>query len=61
MKSKLKIEELAVESFVVSAAGADARGTVAAHAKPPTREFTCLPDDCQPSFAYSCPYDVCPQ
>jgi hypothetical protein len=62
---KLRIEELAVETFVVSSEAARERGTVAAHAKPPRQqtivEFTCLVDDCQPTFVYSCPYDVCPE
>ncbi len=64
MKRKLKIEELSVESFVASSDTARERGTVAAHAKPPRPQtfvdFTCM-DDCQPSFVYSCPYEVCPQ
>lgn len=61
MKRKLKLEELSVESFVVSAADAGARGTVAAFAKPPRPteaqtlcQFTCLEDDCQPTFGQSC-------
>jgi hypothetical protein len=64
MKRKLKIEELSVESFVASSGSARGRGTVAAHGKPPRQtvaEFTCLVDDCQPTFVYSCPYDVCPE
>jgi hypothetical protein len=61
MTRKLKIEDLAVESFVVSAVDVDARGTVAAHARPPRPteaqtacQFTCLEDDCQPTFGQSC-------
>jgi len=63
MKRKLKIEELSVESFVASPGASRGRGTVAAFAQPrPTvREFTCLVDACQPTFVYSCPYDVCPE
>jgi len=65
MKRKLKIEELSVESFVASSGSARERGTVAAFGKPPRPptvvEFTCLVDDCQPTFVYSCPYDVCPE
>jgi len=63
---KLRIEELSVETFVVSEPGAGEQGTVRAFGgpkpPPPTlREFTCLVDDCQPTFVYSCPYDVCPE
>jgi hypothetical protein len=61
MKRKLRIDDLAVESFVVSATDAGARGTVAAFAKPPRPtealtacQFTCLADDCQPTFGQSC-------
>lgn len=66
MKSKLKIEALTVESFVVSEKDAGERGTVRAFARPPRQtvaEYTCLVDDCQPTFVYSCPYgaETCAQ
>ena len=58
MRHKLKIEKLHVETFVVSADAAGARGTVQAFAKPTQAQtlcqFTCVVDDCQPTFAYSC-------
>lgn len=59
MKHKLRIEELNVESFVVAAETPGGRGTVRAFdgPKPPQEtvaQFTCLQDDCQPSFELTC-------
>jgi hypothetical protein len=62
MKHKLRIEELSVESFVVAAEAPAARGTVRAFAKPPRQtivEFTCVVDDCQPTFGFSCVQTNC--
>lgn len=60
MKSKLRIEELGVESFVVSEEPAAGRGTVRAFARPTQQatlcQWTCVQDQCQPSFEYSCGY-----
>jgi hypothetical protein len=68
MKRKLTIEELDVETFVVSEAAAG-RGTVRAHCDPQPAsevyvvecpgpetigEWTCIEDLCQQSFVYSC-------
>lgn len=58
MKSKLKIEDLAVDSFVVAEQPSGPRGTVRAFAKPPQQatlgQWTCLLDQCHPTFGYSC-------
>jgi hypothetical protein len=58
MKSKLKIEDLAVDSFVVAEQPAGPRGTVRAFGKPTQQvtlcQWTCVQDQCQPTFGYSC-------
>ena len=55
---KLKIEDLVVDSFVVSERPSGARGTVRAFAKPTQQQtlcqYTCVQDDCHPTFGYSC-------
>jgi hypothetical protein len=62
---KLKIEELSVESFVVSETSAGERGTVRGHAKSQAQtlcQFTCLVDDCVPTFVFSCGFEgECPK
>jgi hypothetical protein len=59
-KSKLKIESLVVESFVVAEPSPAGRGTVHAFARPTQQEticqYTCRVDDCIPTFVYSCGY-----
>ena len=50
MKRKLKIEDLGVETFVVSEQAADARGTVRGFARPSRQETNCQE---------SCPADAC--
>ncbi len=50
MRHKLKIEDLSVETFVVSEQDADARGTVRGFARPSRVETMCQE---------SCPVDAC--
>lgn len=58
MKRKLTIEEMDVESFVVSEAAAGARGTVRGFDVSVGPGTLCLEtrmlDVCQPTHAYSC-------
>jgi hypothetical protein len=58
MKRKLRIEDLAVESFVVSDTDAGARGTVRGFDVSVGPATLCLEtrmlDVCQPTHAYSC-------
>ena len=68
MKRKLKIEDLGVETFVVSEQPAGARGTVRGFARPSRQETICQEscpvDACgETVFVYSCGYPntQCPQ
>lgn len=64
---KLKIEELSVESFVVSAEAVGERGTVRGFGKPTqpqgeTCDLSCRVGDCIPTFVFSCGYEgECPK
>jgi len=68
MKHKLTIEDLGVETFVVSEQDGRARGTVHAFARPSRQETICQEscpvDACgETVFVYSCGYPdtQCPQ
>ena len=68
MKHKLTIEDLGVETFVVSEQDGRARGTVHAFARPSRQETfcqeSCPVDACgETVFVYSCGYPdtQCPQ
>lgn len=57
MKRKLKLDTLAVDTFVVSPQAAGERGTVEANSIQPAPETmlcTYAPDQCSPTFGYSC-------
>ncbi|HEX8691982.1 MAG TPA: hypothetical protein VF746_06165 [Longimicrobium sp.] len=68
MKHKLKIDDLSVETFVVSEDAAPARGTVRGFARP-SRVATMCQESCpvdacgETVFVYSCGYPEtqCPQ
>lgn len=60
MSKKLRIEELSVDSFEVSAEVAEPRGTVEAHSGPPNC-FSGIPsciDTCQDTCGLTC-WDSC--